>query len=222
MKKYLIICTLIIGIIIGIASNPVRADLTLISLVSAITGNTTVQNVNVANPLYGFGIPLQSPIATAATLSTGGTLASSTLFRFMVDASDSFGSTTPSNEVSTTTLRTTRTGSIVVTWYTPVNAKAARVYFAVGPTGAYTRYFVATTTGQYTFSTSSSALVGTPVAQTTAYSVKLNPLGTSYILGGNLLMGSSTGIILKDTTLGTCAVINLTGGALSTTSHACN
>jgi len=213
---------LTVGLLLGAASNPARAALVLQTLTAIVNGNQTTYSVDNANPLWAIGIPMQSPIITSAATSTGGSLASSTVYRFEVDATDNFGSTTPSAELdAASTIFGTTTTQILVSWYQPTNSTGSRVYFATG-TNAFSQYFAATTSGQYNFSTTTSALTGSPVTQTTAYSARFNPLGTSYILGGNLLMGTSTGFILKDTTRGTCALIQLTGGAVATTSHACN
>ena len=170
------------------------------SLVNAITGNTTAQIVNQTSPLWSFGLPLSTPIINTVSTSTGGTLASSTAFRFEVDATDGVGSTTPSAEVdSVATPYGTAVASVIVNWYQPTNAFATRIYFATSTGNAtldastpFTQYFVATTSGQYTFSTSTGALTGSPVSQTTAYSSKINPLGVSYLLGGGLGVGTST------------------------------
>jgi len=163
-------------------------------LVDIINGSTTQTVASLNAPNWSSGIPLSQPVGlTAATSSSGGTVASSTAFTFAVAALDGTGTTTLSTPV---TITTDAAGSpneeIQLKWSAVPAATGYVVYAATGTSATFSQYFSATSTNgisntSLTFSTSTGSLAGTNVlTDSTAFAIKLNPTGSSYLNGGGL------------------------------------
>ena len=163
---------------------------------------TTVASLNAPN--WSFGIPLATPVETSVasssyTNNTSG-LASSTTYYFAVAALDDTGTTSVSNTLSFTTDASTTQHvpeQITVKWNAITGANAYAVFFSTTTT-ALNQYFLATSTNgtpnnQYVFATSTGSIAGTySKPDTTAYAVKINPLGNSHIYNYDLMLGFPT------------------------------
>jgi hypothetical protein len=161
----------------------------LTHLVDLIQGSVTQTTVAVNSPAWSMGIPMQPPIISSVATSSNGSatsgLASSTPYVFQVAAIDSNGGTTTLGLSATITTDASTTQSspedLVLKW-TPVNGATGYAIFfgtstAVG--SGLTQYFYATTSGQFTFSTSTGSLPGSfTINDSTAFSELINPLGT--------------------------------------------
>lgn len=205
---------LVVGVVIYLAGSVTGGTYSgaiLEHLVDEITGSTTQTTVALNAPNWSLGLPLSAPYAsttiTAAT-STAGTLASSTPYTFAVAALGGLnGTTTLSDPMTATTLAST-TGAgpqVLNVYWAPVpGATGYVVFFATSSTATtYTQYFVATTTNQLTFATSSGALAGSNTLSVgTAFAAKFNPAGLSYINGNN---GTAT------TTVASSSALDLNG-----------
>ena len=88
--------------------------------------------------------------------------------------------------------------NITVKWGNVAGAAGYAVFFST-TTATLDQYFLATTTGQFTFSTSSASKTGSySKDDTTAFSTLINPQGTSYINGNN---GTATTTIASSSAL---------------------
>lgn len=159
----------------------------LTHLADVINGQNTQTVVATNAPNWEMGIPVMSPIVSSVASSSNPTgaasgLASSTPYTFAVAALDGTGTTTIiSTGQFTTDASTTQNKpeNITIKW-TPVNgATGYAVYFGTTTsplTSGLNQYFMATTSGQYTFSTSTGSLAGSYTkADTTAFSEVLSP-----------------------------------------------
>lgn len=154
-------------------------------------GNTSVVMSSNA-PNWSIGEPLPTVIAKSAASSSNGTaasgLASSTTYYFAVSALDGTGTTTMSYQLSFTTDASNTQAfpeNITIKWANVQGATAYAIFFST-TTPTLDQYFLATTTGQYTFATSSNSLAGSySKSDTTAFSALINPQGMSYINGNN-------------------------------------
>jgi hypothetical protein len=168
-------------------------------LADIVNGNTTTTVVATNAPNWSIGLPITSPtISSIATSSVASGLASSTPYIFEVAALDGTGTTTLEGSQSMTSDSASSgqgAEALVIQW-TPVNgATGYAIYFATSTTVASTglgQYFLATTSSQYTFSTSTGSLAGSYTkADTTAFSEILNPAGTD-IFNDNLNTATSS------------------------------
>ena len=170
--------------------------------------NTSVVVTNNA-PNWGFGLSIQSPINTSIATSSNGSaasgLASSTPYTFSVAALDGTGTTTL---ISYSTITTDASNTqaypedIVLKW-TPVNgATGYAIYFGTTTNQTNTalnQYFYATTSGQFTFSTSTGSKSGSYTKlTTTAFSELMNPNGPD-IFNDNI--NNSTSTVAASTTV---------------------
>lgn len=173
----------------------------LTHLVDIINGANTKVAVSTNAPNWAVGLPIAVPLISSVATSSYGSaasgLASSTPYVFQIAAIDGTGTTTLVGSATITTDASTTQNSpevLNVKW-TPVNgATGYAVFFgtstAIG-TGL-TQYFLATTSGQYTFSTSTGSLPGSYTrSETTAFSELLNPGGAD-IFNDNINNGTST------------------------------
>jgi hypothetical protein len=159
-----------------------------------ITNGVNTQTVSSSNaPNWSSGIPLSVPVGTAAATTTGGTVASSTAFIFAVAALDGTGTTTIGTAATVTTdASTSPNEQIQVGWSAVPGATGYAIYFATSSSATtFSQYFLATSTNgnpntSYTFATSTGSLAGSTGSDTTAFSTKINPTGTSYLNGGGL------------------------------------
>jgi len=160
-----------------------------------ITNGANTQTVSSLNaPNWSSGIPLSVPVGvTAATSTSGGTVASSTAFIFAVAALDGTGTTTLGTAASVTTdASTSPNEEIQVTWTSVPGATGYAFFFATSSTATtFSQYFLATSTNgspntSYTFATSTGSLAGSTGNDTTAFATLINPLGKSYLNGGGL------------------------------------
>jgi hypothetical protein len=183
-------------------------------LADIVNGNSTLTVDSMNAPNWSFGAPLAQVVGLAAATSTdSGTLASSTPFSFMVAALDGTGTTTLSSAVTQSTdASTSANEEIQVSWSAVPGAMGYAIFEATGTvttaTG-FSQYFYATSSNgipntSYTFATSTGSLAGTYTkSDPTAYSIKLNPLGTSFLDGGSLGLGTTTPQATIDVASGT-------------------
>lgn len=170
-------------------------------LADIITGSNTNVVAATNAPNWSVAVPMYQVVSIAAATTTGGTMASSTTEVFAIAALDGTGTTTLSAPVSATTdASTTLLGSEAyeITWSPVVGATGYAIYF--GPTtSSLANYFLATTTNAfYLASTTVGDLTGSYTkSDTTAFSVKINPQGSSYINGAN---GTATTTAAASTT----------------------
>ena len=176
----------------------------LTHLVDIIHGKTTTTVVSSNSPGWAIGQPLFTPVETSIATSsyadaTSG-LASSTLWYFKIAALDGNGTTTLSGPLSQLTDASTTQSKpevLNIKWVGVAGATGYSVYFST-TTPSYDQYFYATTTGQFTFSTSTGSIAGTDtLTDGTAFSTLINPTGPSWIYGGN---GTATSSVVASTT----------------------
>jgi hypothetical protein len=187
----------------------------LTHLADIVQGTNTSVDVSTNAPNWSYGVPLAQPILTGAATTTGGTMASSTQLYFAVAALDGQNGTTTVSNVLSQTTDASSTGQAgegyEITWGAVTGATGYVVYYGSSPT-ALSNYFVATTTNAFTFSTTTSALAGSYTKlDTTAFSVFLNPLGTSFLHSGGLSIngifaGASQALVGTSTAASSTAV----------------
>lgn len=199
----------------------------LTHLVDIINGNDTQTVSSLNAPNWSIGVPLANPVGVSAATSTGGTMASSTAVYFAVAALDGTGTTTISSVVTATTDASSTllaAEGFNVSWGAVPGATGYAVY--VGSSASnLASYFLATSTNGapnrtiYIASTTANALTGSnTLTDTTAFSVKINPLGTSYFNGGKVGVGTSTPLANLDIASGTVRAI----GASTSTCNSTN
>ncbi|MFH1233503.1 MAG: hypothetical protein V1649_02515, partial [Patescibacteria group bacterium] len=133
---------------------------------------------------FNFAQEMAVPTGVTTATTTGGTLPAGTYY-FKVVSSDGIGTTIGSSEVSRTILASE---AINISWTAVTGASSYRVY---GNTqGAQNHYFTTTAT-TYTYATSTGSTAGTVPSVTTAYINKLTSSGNSWLLGGNVGIGTS-------------------------------
>jgi hypothetical protein len=183
----------------------------LTHLADIVSGNNTSVVAALNAPNWSFGIQL-SQVAGVSAATTTGTTASSTSFVFAVAALDGTGTTTLSAAVvQATDANGNANEGFQLSWGAVPGASGYAVYFATSSsaTAVLTQYFNATSTNgipntSYTFATSTGSLTGSYTkADPTAYSVKLNPLGASYLNGGNLGISTTSPVATIDVASGT-------------------
>jgi hypothetical protein len=170
-------------------------------LAEVVNGSNTQTVVALNAPNWASGIsmmpPVISSIATSSNPTAASGLASSTPYIFEVAALDGTGTTTL---VTPTTITTDASNTqplpedINIKWALVNGATGYAIFFGTSTTigNGLTQYFLATTSGQYTFSTSSGSLAGSYTKNdTTAFSELLNPNGTD-IFNDNLNGATST------------------------------
>jgi len=198
-------------IIAGILSVPVLATGVLAAnygspflthLVDVINGSQTNTVVVTNAPNFSFALPITPPIISSIATSSNGSaasgLASSTPYIFEVAALDGSGTTTLINSATITTDASTTQNSpedIILKWTPENGAMGYAIYFGTSTTidvGGLAQYFLATTSGQYTFATSTNSLAGSYTNNdTTAFSEILNPAGSD-IFNDNLNSATSS------------------------------
>lgn len=173
-------------------------------------GGTSNTQIIPVFPSWSVNIPLSPPVSFAAASSTspGGSLATSTApIYFVVAAINGTGTTTVSNQISTTT----RTGSsrIHLSWTASPGATGYAIFYSTTTPNALNAYQMATTTNQYDFTSTSSPKYATPPGFPTAFSVQLSNSATPVVINGL----SSSAIATTTSAIGGGA---LTGGACAT------
>lgn len=136
-------------------------------------------------------ITLPTPSISLGNATTTGSLYSATLY-FSVTALDGVGETLPSPIVASSTPDNAH--GYNVSWTPVVGAVGYRVYFSTSTPQGFTQYFTATTTNQYTFtSTSSPVFIPAGInATNSAYVANLSYNGNSWLNGGALAIGTTT------------------------------
>jgi hypothetical protein len=170
-------------------------------LADIINGPSTTVVAATNAPNWSVAVPMYQVVSISAATTTGGTMASSTPEVFAVAALDGTGTTTLSNTLSATTdASTTLLGSEAyeITWNPVQGATGYAIYFG-GTASSLTNYFLATTTNAFYFASSTVGnLTGSYTKNdTTAFSLKINPQGSSYINGAN---GTATTTAAASTT----------------------
>lgn len=183
---------------------------------AARTATPLVSSLFPSNLVYVNMAPPSVSLPTAP--GTGSITAGGTLY-FQVTALDGQGESTGANLVGTTTVASS---ALQLTWAAVTGATGYRVYFSTSTPQALTQYFSATSSANlYYTMTSTSSPVYVPSGQPTsnsAYGVKLNSTGSSYLLGGNVGIATSVPAMALDVASGTmraysvststCAAVN--------------
>jgi len=194
------------------------AAIPLIAL-AARTATPLVSSLFPSNLVYVNMAPPQVSLPTAP--GTGSITAGGTLY-FAVTALDGQGESVNGNVVGTTTVGSS---ALQLTWPAVTGATGYRVYFSTSTPLALTQYFSATSTGSvpnayYTMtSTTSPTYIPTGVpTSNTAYGVKFNSTGASYLKGGFFGISTSSPAMALDVASGTmraysvstttCAAVN--------------
>jgi hypothetical protein len=163
-------------------------------LADIVNGTTTATVDSLNAPNWSIGIPLPTVVGLTGATTTG-TVASSTPFVFAVAALDGTGTTTLSTAVATSTdTNNPPNEGFQLSWSAVPGASGYAVYFATSSslTATLNQYFIATSTNgvpntSFTFATSTGSLPGTYTkTDPTAFALKLNPLGNSFLMGGNI------------------------------------
>ena len=197
----------------------------LTHLTDIIQGQKTSVVISSNAPNWSTGTPFPTVIATSVASSSNATaasgLASSTKYYFAVSALDGTGTTTMSNQLSFTTDASTtqpRPEDITIKWVNVTGATGYAVYFST-TTPTLDQYFLATTTGQFTFSTSTGSIAGTYTKDdSTAFSTLINPQGTSYFNGAN---GTATTTMASSTALEINGALRVQEQSTSTANLTC-
>jgi hypothetical protein len=123
-----------------------------------IGGTSTTQIIPIF-PTWSINVPLPPPTSLTAASSTGGSLnTTGQQFYFRVAASNGTGTTTASSEIATTTVINE---DVHLSWSAVPNATSYFVFFSTTTPGTENSYFVATTTNQYDFTSTTSPNIGT-------------------------------------------------------------
>lgn len=189
---------------------------------AARTATPLVTSLFPSNLVY---VNMAPPVVSLPTAPGSGSLTAGGTIYFLVTALDGQGETTGGNYVGTTTIASS---ALQLTWPAVNGATGYRVYYststpAVGP--QFLQYDAATSTGSVpnlyftmTATSSPTAYVATQPTSNTAYGVKLNSTGSSYIVGGSLGISTSSPAMALDVASGTmraysvstssCAAVN--------------
>lgn len=206
MIKALLKLGSLIGVLVLLASSPLVA----------MAARTAAPVLTGIFPSTLLSITLPSPSSfSLGQATTTGSLYASTLY-FAVTALDGVGETVPSTALGTTTVD--QAHGYVLTWVPTPGAFSYRVYFSTSTPQAFTQYFTATTTGQYTFTSTSSptyVAAGIPTAGT-AYVDNFVSNGNSWLNSGAFAIGTTTfptGVQLQvgTTTATTTAMVGAKG-----------
>ncbi|MFZ2969753.1 MAG: hypothetical protein WA063_01245 [Minisyncoccia bacterium] len=149
-------------------------------------GTTSPQQKLTLGSASNFAVEMTVPASPSATPTTGGTLTAGTYY-YKVTARDGAGETTGSSEVSCTVDGSTTT-ACQINWTASTGAASYKIYGRA--TGAQDQYWTATT-NTYT-DTGTAGTAGTVPTTTTSYINKLAAGGNSWLLGGNLGIGTAT------------------------------
>lgn len=146
----------------------------------------TALSINLPAPIVSLG----NSTTTGSVYSNGGQA-----IYFAVTALDNAGGETyPSNMVASSTGNQAHGWNL--TWGAVQGAYGYRVYFSTSTALALTQYFNATSTTatSYTFTSTSSPVfipAGAP-GSNTAYNIRINSTGNSWVNGGRIGVGTST------------------------------
>ncbi len=190
------------------------------SLSSYIKLNGTSGNIGVGtqNPQEKLTIGSNGNLATEMSApknvlvytGSGGALSAGTYY-FKIVASDSVGTTNSSPEVSCTVNGTSQT-RCALSWDTVIGATSYRVYKGGSP-NTQDRYQT-TNTNSLNYDGDGGATLGSVPSVTTAYVSKWSAVGSSWLLGGNLGLGTinpSKGKLHIDASRGVLLYTNNTG-----------
>jgi hypothetical protein len=125
-----------------------------------------------------------APILTCNT--TGGTLADGTYY-YKIVALDGVGTTVAGTQGSCTITGGAGAGSVSISWSAVTGASSYRIY---GRDTGFSQYWTSSSTS-YT-DTGTVGTTGTPPSVTTAYVNKLTASGNSWLLGGNVGIGTTS------------------------------
>lgn len=146
-------------------------------------------------PGSNFSVNLTAPTVALSSATTSGTVYSNggnTMYFAVAALDGAGGQTVVSNLLGTSTLNQAHGWNI--TWTNATGSSAYRVYFSTSTPQALTQYFNATTTGKYSFQSTSSPVYipAGPPATNTAYTLNLVGSGTSWVNGGSFGVGTTT------------------------------
>jgi hypothetical protein len=141
-----------------------------------------------------FAVLMAVPTIGTVTCSiTGGSLGGEVTYYFKVTASNfsSAGASTTGSAEGSCAMAATTTGSVTVNYTTSPGAAGFRIYKGISAAGE-DRYQVSTSTTSYTYTTDTGATLGSVPATTNAYVVQFAASGNSYLLGGNVGIGTAS------------------------------
>ncbi len=164
-----------------------------IATFAARTGMIALSGLTFANQSLQVNLPAPVLSINAAT-TTYGSVSNGTI-AFAVTGLDGNGETIPSSALATSTAL--NGAGYTLTWPAVQGAISYRVYFSTSTspsTQTFVQYFNATTTGQFTFlSTSSPVFISTGIsASNTAYVTSLPLAGNAWINSGKIAIGTTT------------------------------
>ncbi len=149
-------------------------------------GTTTPQERLTLAAGANFATEMAVPTSVTVTCSiTGGSLGGGVTYFYRVVASDGVGLTIGSAEVSCV-MAATSTGSVTISWTAPTGAVSFRIYGRVSPQNQFWTNAASPFTDTGTVGTA-----GTVPTATTAYVSRLAAAGNSWLLGGNVGIGTT-------------------------------
>lgn len=128
-----------------------------------------------------------APTGVAATPASGGSLSQGTYY-FKIVSSDGVGTSIGSSEVSCT-VNGSSTNRCTLIWDAVAGAASYRIY--KGATSNGQNLYKTATTNSYNYDTDSGSTAGTVPTMATAFVNSLKPSGNSWLLGGNLGLGTT-------------------------------
>lgn len=158
---------------------------------------------------YSYATQVQTPVLTAASSTTGGSLTVGTLY-FEVAALTITGTSSPSNEIATTTVA--GSSRIQLTWPAVPGATGYAVYFGTTTPGSENAYFMATSSANtfYTFTSTSSP---------TFYPVPVQGAGYYSQQGSGTTTLDTTGLIRSQSAATTTCTTALAGAMFYSTAN---
>lgn len=175
------------NIIFGVLSFSLGFLFIPFSVEAARTGGQVLTGLFSSSTL---SLSLTPPTISLGNSTTTGSVYAGTLY-FQVDASDGVGRSMPSNQSGTSTVNQAHGWNI--TWTAIQGAASYRVYFSTSTPDAMYQYFTATTTSQYSFTSTSTPTYTTgPVTTNNAFVTQFNINGDSWVNGGKLGISTST------------------------------
>jgi hypothetical protein len=202
----------VVGLILLVAISKAQAATTFSSASPFKQGGTGNTQIIPVYPNWSVDIPLSPPVNFAlASSTTGGSLGSRMPLYFKVAAIGAGGTTTPTTELSTTTVMAS--SQVNLTWTPSPGATGYAIYYATTTPGAENAYQMATTTNAYDFTSTSTPVYANPLGFPTAFSLALSNATSSLSANGVNLTPFATSTVAIGggaLTAGACATATST------------